>query len=397
MSRDTINRLENIILNGLLEKHRLESILSEAANELCLSIRIVSISSSVLLAYPEEEEEEEDEARDLFGDIPESEITEFFRRGEPQAGFGRNEEEILCPLSSEGHPFGMAVVRARGDVDTETLLAAAGRIAKLYTRFLHANVYLSPFSSLYNNFLANFLFFPGAADKSDTIAPSTRALLSAKQFRGAFLMIAFRDAGIRKTPMREADSALERYLPNAVHMVDHGYLYAFLSALPHKRLTREDHLVMQAEKFAQDYLLTGAMSEVFEALEDRAHYKRQIERLLQRIAGGENVLLAGEQYANIVYAENQRRLGTDCLLLHELRLLQNYDVEHNTSYLDTLRVYLQQVNRISAAAAKLFIDHSTMIYRLKKISDIIGSDPDDPALALRMRFSLAAYDFDFFR
>ncbi|CAI6034277.1 PucR family transcriptional regulator [Cohnella sp. JJ-181] len=59
-----------------------------------------------------------------------------------------------------------------------------------------------------------------------------------------------------------------------------------------------------------------------------------------------------------------------------LRLLENYDLEHNGELLRTLEVYLCQDSNLKASAEALHIHENTLSYRLKRISHIGGIDLD---------------------
>ena len=73
--------------------------------------------------------------------------------------------------------------------------------------------------------------------------------------------------------------------------------------------------------------------------------------------------------------------------------LERYDAENNTSYLETLRVYLEQNQNTVQAAKALFIQRSTMIYRLKRIREIANNNLEDPddLLLLYLTFSMIRF------
>ncbi len=72
--------------------------------------------------------------------------------------------------------------------------------------------------------------------------------------------------------------------------------------------------------------------------------------------------------------------------------LQKYDSRNDTSYLETLRVYLEcGMNTVQAARA-LYIQRSTMIYRLKRIREITGKDLNDNKDILHLHLTFAIID-----
>ena len=79
------------------------------------------------------------------------------------------------------------------------------------------------------------------------------------------------------------------------------------------------------------------------------------------------------------------------LVPSEIKKLSEYDERNHTEYLDTLEKYLFFGNRLSSAAASMFIDRSTMKYRLQKIEDLIGVDTEDPDAARRLQIGIAVF------
>lgn len=84
-------------------------------------------------------------------------------------------------------------------------------------------------------------------------------------------------------------------------------------------------------------------------------------------------------------------MGKKVLELSEVTLLADYDEKNNTDYLATLEAYLSFGNRLSAAASSMFIDRSTMKYRLQKISDLLCADFDDLDTAKRLSLGIAIH------
>jgi purine catabolism regulator len=66
--------------------------------------------------------------------------------------------------------------------------------------------------------------------------------------------------------------------------------------------------------------------------------------------------------------------------------LVDYDREHNTDLVATLRAFFEQNANASETARKLFVHRNTLNYRLRRIAEIIGLDLDsaDTRLALQV-------------
>ena len=70
-------------------------------------------------------------------------------------------------------------------------------------------------------------------------------------------------------------------------------------------------------------------------------------------------------------------------------MLQKYDSQNGTSYLETLRVYLEcGMNTVQASKA-LYIQRSTMIYRLKRIREITNNHLEDRDELLHLHLTFA--------
>lgn len=76
----------------------------------------------------------------------------------------------------------------------------------------------------------------------------------------------------------------------------------------------------------------------------------------------------------------------------ELHALKDYDQEKGTQYFETFRTYLQEERDIPRTAQKLIIHRTTLLYRLKKIQQIIADDLNDPWK--RMYFLLSLWLMD---
>lgn len=61
----------------------------------------------------------------------------------------------------------------------------------------------------------------------------------------------------------------------------------------------------------------------------------------------------------------------------DLILLERYDTRHGTNYLETLRVYLSCGRNAARAADCLHLHKTTLFYRLRKLEELIGTNPEE--------------------
>jgi len=71
-----------------------------------------------------------------------------------------------------------------------------------------------------------------------------------------------------------------------------------------------------------------------------------------------------------------------------LRRILDYDREHNTDYLPTLRVYLNHMGRLRPAAEQLNIHRNTLEYRVGRIAEIAGISFDEPDSRLALELGI---------
>lgn len=73
-----------------------------------------------------------------------------------------------------------------------------------------------------------------------------------------------------------------------------------------------------------------------------------------------------------------------------LRRLKEHDDASPVSYLDTLRVYLENNQSVTRTAEALFLHRSTLLDRLAHITKLLGGDLKDPDFCLTLRILLRA-------
>lgn len=73
--------------------------------------------------------------------------------------------------------------------------------------------------------------------------------------------------------------------------------------------------------------------------------------------------------------------------------LRDYDLEHDTELLESLRVYLTHNRSIGESAAALYIHRNTMNYRMAKINELTNIELNDPDVLCHLLFSFYALDY----
>ena len=190
--------------------------------------------------------------------------------------------------------------------------------------------------------------------------------------------------------LAEAEQALMRVLPNSFHLINNERLFVFISGVKREQYGQ---MLGRLAFFAENSSLRCGVSDVFDDLEERSGFRRQAEQALRlaEAPGSGGVCTAVEQYQPLMLAGALEQVGSRVLELSEVLSLADYDERNHTDYLTTLERYLAFGNRVSPAAAEMFIDRSTMKYRLQKIRSLLGEDIDDPAVARRLEFGISIH------
>lgn len=75
-----------------------------------------------------------------------------------------------------------------------------------------------------------------------------------------------------------------------------------------------------------------------------------------------------------------------------LRPLIEHDRGHGSDLLRTLRVYLEEDRVQRRAAARCFVHVNTIVYRVRRIEELLGADLDDPSTVFDVTLALRIFD-----
>ena len=141
--------------------------------------------------------------------------------------------------------------------------------------------------------------------------------------------------------------------------------------------------------FCEKYSLRCGCSMVFSDIAERETYIKQakiVNCLGISLNRGERLCRTELLLPDLMAETAARSDPQGSLILSELLALHKYDTENCSEYLRTLEVYLSNGRSMTDTAAALFIDRSTLKYRLNKIQDMTKIDfsDDDACCALLM-------------
>ena len=90
----------------------------------------------------------------------------------------------------------------------------------------------------------------------------------------------------------------------------------------------------------------------------------------------EEIMLEGEWYAHTIYTYAWTLLKNKGLRDYSVEILKKEDEEKNTDLYETLKMYYLCGNNIAETASRMYVHRNTLVYRLRKIRELIGSDID---------------------
>ena len=127
-------------------------------------------------------------------------------------------------------------------------------------------------------------------------------------------------------------------------------------------------LICQYPKF------TIGISDQFDKIQEASYAFRQAE--IAANYGAEEEEKQIHYFRDNVYryvaGELQKELPLKAICEPDIYRIAQYDKEHETAYLKTLRSYLEYGHNVTRAAVALYIHRNTMIYRIERMKELFG-------------------------
>ena len=199
----------------------------------------------------------------------------------------------------------------------------------------------------------------------------------------------------------EPDGARFRRLANEFSTLFPAYrTFAYVNRLKilcpvSEDLRFDEEFIHQLSNLLKREDLVAGFSRPLRRAETIAEFDRQSEKAaeLGRKLYPERYMHFYDTYA-IYYA---LELAAEDENLHQfchsaIMLLRDYDKEHETNLLESLRVYLTHDRSVGESAAALYIHRNTMNYRMARIHELTGIDLSDPEVFCHLLFSFYVLD-----
>lgn len=97
-------------------------------------------------------------------------------------------------------------------------------------------------------------------------------------------------------------------------------------------------------------------------------------------------------YDELAVYDFLNNLQSDYKIHPALKKLIEYDKDNGTEYVKTFSVYLKSFKNLTHTAEKLFLHRNTVLYRLKKIEEILQIDLNNYNLCLRLQLDMLSLE-----
>ncbi len=144
------------------------------------------------------------------------------------------------------------------------------------------------------------------------------------------------------------------------------------------------------EELSESLDTRSGVSMVFHDLRRLPDYCRQAEKALDFVKFGtkDPVILFSDNVLKYIISHFEEEFSADMVAFEGVEKLSVYDKENDTRYLETLKLYLENGMQQTLTANELFIHRSTLIYRIKKIEEMLNIDLSDPEIRLYIQISI---------
>lgn len=291
------------------------------------------------------------------------------------------ESYVISTVYKDGNQIGMLIIHPLGNqMDSSALRFLSSRLSKLCGMLLVPDSTSSPYYSVESLFASNLLLNLD----TDSHLVADNPLIS--KLNGNYAVCAFHNSHQDLIKLKAAERDVEFFFHRSLHVIKDERILVFFHHLGAASLP--DWIAEQLKSFCSQYGLQCGVSSCFKELEDKNHYILEAISCLGRASAEAEVVCADKKYCSLFFEQIAEGWEADTFSLYKLQQIADYDYANGTEYFSTLRAYFFAHNCITQAANSLYIDHSTLIYRLKKISSIFEIDLTDSVLLNTLRIGI---------
>lgn len=201
---------------------------------------------------------------------------------------------------------------------------------------------------------------------------------------------------LSKVPASYVCEQVELLFPGSIAFSKDSNIVTFLPAEKYENSAeaRKESIRLLEEQFDVSNVKVGLSSDFSDLFTARWHYTQALIALENgSIFHPEETFYFYENYALeelIINAPGDQPL--EMYYSDGLKRLFEHDATSSTSYIETLRTYLNNNMNVTATAAQLYIHRSTLMERLSRIRKELWDDLEDPEVRLRLMIVLKALE-----
>ena len=202
--------------------------------------------------------------------------------------------------------------------------------------------------------------------------------VESKFYGNMFCMVIETARSLETINIMHVRSVFETSFPNAVSITYGGGIILIFNYPKGAFMTETEQ--QKIRSMCQQYGLYAGMGNCFSNILELTEYYNQALRSIELgvLKDSEpNLFLYKDNYMNHLSSVFRQKESPATFCNTKLKVLLEHDKKNNTSYAKTLYAYLTNERNIAATAKALFMHRNTLVYRLKKINDLVDIDYDD--------------------
>lgn len=372
------HQMNDLLLQGIIGNMPLQTLLNQISAEFDITIYFCDLFGRVLFGR------DTDKFHLYFQDVRPAEI----RNGTPfYIEKGKIDNNQYFVLSAPGTPSNRIALIAEYDIgDLEFLEYIGESLLKTYRYYMGNNAAPITSNSHFTDLLAKELLLgdDDIAEKLILQTSSIRWMIKAPYRTVCFL------TNEKNPDLAAVSQLIVSQFASPYIQVSGNFILLFLYGVKENeehRLSIHDELI----RFCDRHDLICCVSSEFAALRLRQAHLSSVKKLLpicKHLGSCDRVFYADDYYCEQMILQAYSHLEEQSLHLTAIDYLERADRDHGTSYLQTLECYLNNQMNAAAASRELFIDRTTLKYRLDRINNMIHVNIYNPQTILALKLGL---------
>ena len=374
--------IDGILLTGLHNKLPIDEILRQAAQAAGIELCLYSAELEIIFTNTDQA------ALRSFNAV----ISHFYQNNfDPRSLHSIvsfDEKAYVVRSIFKGHNWAgiLLVYFPQGQQTDAALLSVADRLAKVCGVLTIPDTTTSFYYGFRKLLAANLILNLN----SDVRLAAKNPLI--QKMSGNYIVCALREKNDNLSALKLAEHSIENHFQNELHVLKDKQILLFFHHLGTQTEKLPTWISEQIKGFCLQYGLLCGVSSCFDTLLDKNYFIQQALSCLN-IADQRNILTYADNiHCTLFFEEITEAWGTDTFSLYKLRQIYAYDQDNGTEYFATLRACLFAHNRVIQAASSLYINHSTLLYRRKRMKELFDIDFLNPIHANILRIGIMNFE-----